>query len=348
MGRFDYYGGGWAPYVSVAERQLQARQKVAALAKAGHPCQPVVIDGRGIAKTFWGQAWCDNLDSYSDYANRLPRGRTYVRNGSVIDLGVETGRVSALVSGSEVYRVEIEIQPLAAAKWSAIVAECAGEVASLIELLQGRLSQAVMQTVTRHGEGLFPQPREIRLRCSCPDSATMCKHVAATLYGVGARLDAQPDLLFKLRHVDPQELIRHAGTAPPTATTATPSALGDVDLSALFGIDVGEGAAAPSRAQAPARATPGSPGAAPARAGKREAGPKPARAAAQPAPGKQAVGAKRSPTVAAAELVARGVPRYMIHNWIVAGVLLRTGQRGVYRTTAQTERRIAAYLAARG
>ena len=326
MGRYDYYGGGWAPYVPVAQRQRQARQEVAALAKKGHRCAPVVIDGRTIAKTFWGKAWCDNLEAYSDYANRLPRGRTYVRNGSVIDLGIDTGRVRALVSGSEIYQVDIDIQPLAAAKWDAVVSECAGQVASLIELLQGRLSKAVMQTVTRRGEGLFPQPREIKLRCSCPDSATMCKHVAATLYGVGARLDAQPELLFKLRHVDPQELIRQAGTAPPAGSTATPAELQGADLSALFGIEIGDATAPPAHT--------------------REA--KPKAAAPRPAPQKQSGRGKRSKTVTAAELVARGVPRYMIQSWIVAGVLLRGEQRGVYQTTAQTEKRIAAYLAARG
>lgn len=325
-GRYDDYGGGWAPYVPVAQRQRQARQEAAALAKKGHRCEPVVIDGLAIAKTFWGKAWCDNLDSYSDYANRMPRGRTYVRNGSVIDLGIDTGRVRALVSGSEVYRVDIDIQPLAAAKWKAVVSECAGQVASLIELLQGRLSKAVMQTVTRRGEGLFPQPREIKLRCSCPDSATMCKHLAATLYGVGARLDAQPELLFKLRHVDPQELIRQAGTAPPAGSTAMPGELEGADLSALFGIEIGDATAPPAHS--------------------REA--KPKAAAPRPAPQKQSGRGKRSKTVTAAELVARGVPRHMIQSWIVAGVLLRGEQRGVYQTTAQTEKRIAAYLAARG
>ncbi len=342
MGRYDYDGGGWAPYVPVGQRQRQARQEAAALAKKGHRCEPVVIDGRAIAKTFWGKAWCDNLETYSDYANRLPRGRTYVRNGSVIDLGIDTGSVRALVSGSEVYRVEIDIQPLAAAKWKAIVGECAGQIASLIGLLQGRLSKAVMQTVTRRGEGLFPQPREIKLRCSCPDSATMCKHVAATLYGVGARLDAQPELLFKLRHVDPQELIRQAGTAPPAVSAVTPGTLDGADLSALFGIEIGDAAAPPS----PTRAAKPEGDQAPARPRKGEA--KPKNAEQQPAPDKHTGRGKRSKTVTAAELIARGVPRHMIQNWIVAGVLLRSDRRGAYRTTAQTGKRIAAYLAARG
>src|SRR5690349_14360754 len=112
MGRGDF--GGWAPYVPVAKRRLQAERKVAALRKKGQVCNPVTLEGRMIARSFWGKSWCDNLEAYSDFANRLPRGRTYVRNGSVIDLRIDAGKVSALVSGSEVYRVEISVHPLEA------------------------------------------------------------------------------------------------------------------------------------------------------------------------------------------------------------------------------------------
>src|SRR5450755_2487615 len=153
------YFGDWAPYVSVAQRRRQAERKAAALVKMGQICQPVAIEGRTIARSFWGKAWCDNLEAYSDFANRLPRGRTYVRNGSVIDLRIDTGKVNALVSGSEVYRVELSVHRLEATMWNAIVKECTGKVASLIEVLQGRLSNAVMEVVTRQGKGLFPLPR---------------------------------------------------------------------------------------------------------------------------------------------------------------------------------------------
>lgn len=337
MGRKDY--GGWAPYIPVAQRQRQAKQKVAALNKKGQSCQPVTIEGRAIAKSFWGKAWCDNLESYSDFANRLPRGRTYVRNSSVIDLRIESGRVLALVSGSDVYSVEIGVQPLAATKWGAIIKECSGKVASLVELLQGRLSKAVMETVTRRGEGLFPLPRQISMRCSCPDAASMCKHVAAVLYGVGARLDNEPELLFRLRHVDPQDLTRQLGNMPAMAPSDTQSALDGTDLSALFGIDLDDGSTASTRQPPPAIA--------PSRKGAQE--PK----AVDP-PG-LLVSAKdsqtatprreRSRSVTAGELIARGVARHMVQNWIASGVLLHTKQRGVYRTTAQTETRIVAYSA---
>jgi hypothetical protein len=169
----------------------------------GRTLSPVEVRGRKIATTFWGDAWCSNLEAYSDFANRLPRGRTYVRNGSVIDLQIERGRVRALVSGTSLYEVAIGMQPLPRPRWTRIKTQCAGQITSLVELLRGSLSDSVMEIVTRKGEGLFPSPREISLSCSCPDWATMCKHVAATLYGVGARLDRAPELLFTLRCVDP-------------------------------------------------------------------------------------------------------------------------------------------------
>ena len=99
----------WRPYVSVAARRHQAAQAMAKLSKKGHPVSPVVISGRTIAHTFWGKAWCDNLEGYSDYANRLPRGRTYVRNGSVVDLQIAPGTVTAMVSGSDIYRIGVTV-----------------------------------------------------------------------------------------------------------------------------------------------------------------------------------------------------------------------------------------------
>ena len=182
----------WRPYIPVAERRRLAAKKIAKLKQAGRKISPVEIAGRKITTTFWGGAWSHNLESYSDYANRLPRGRTYLRNGSLVDLQIEAGRVRALVSGSEIYQVEIEIKRLAKARWRRIKGQCANQIDSLVELLQGSLSKGVMEIVTRKGSGLFPSPREISLDCSCPDWATMCKHVAATLYGVGARLDHRP------------------------------------------------------------------------------------------------------------------------------------------------------------
>src|SRR3972149_5084651 len=196
------WGWGWRPYVPVAQRRAQAAKAMDRLRRKGMDVQPVAIAGRTIAESFWGRAWCDHLEKFSDYANRLPRGRTYVRNGSVCHLDVREGKVQAKVSGSELYDVGITIRKLARAKWERLKKLCAGRVGSMVELLQGRLSGRVMEIVTARDDGLFPHPREIALDCSCPDWAGMCKHVAAALYGVGARLDEKPELLFRLRGVD--------------------------------------------------------------------------------------------------------------------------------------------------
>lgn len=244
MARYDER---WAPYVPVAERRRQAARMAAKLHKKGQVLAPVTIAGRAIAATFWGKAWCDNLGAYSDYATRLPRGRTYLRNGSVIDLQIAPGQVTALVSGSEVYRVALAIKEVPEARWRAICADCAGSVASVVELLQGRFAKGVMERLCRQQNGLFPAPFEIRFSCSCPDPALMCKHVAAVLYGVGARLDEQPELLFRLRGVDESALIARAD-APLALARKGPASdrvLHAEDVSALFGLDMAEPAAEP-------------------------------------------------------------------------------------------------------
>ena len=226
----------WGRYVPVAERRARARRDMDKLKKKGKRIQPVDIEGRTIARSFWGKGWCDHLESFSDFANRLPRGRRYVRNGSVCHLEIRPGRVEAIVSGSEFYDVTIAVTQIEAAAWKSIKAKCAGQIGSILELLQGKLSREVMGVVTERDHGLFPKPREIVLDCSCPDWATMCKHVAAALYGVGHRLDHQPDLLFLLRDVDAAELIATEIALPGREVTGdvlAAEALGDI-----FGIDL--------------------------------------------------------------------------------------------------------------
>ncbi len=233
--------GWWSSqdYVPVAERRARALVEARKLASGGRKVEPVTIDGRAIASTFWGKAWCDHLESYSDFENRLPRGRAYARNGSIVDLQIEPGKIVALVSGSHLYRIEIEIQPLAAARWKAVKSKCRGQIGSLIELLRARMSQGVMEIVTHRESGLFPSPKEIQMLCTCPDWAEMCKHLAAVLYGVGNRLDRQPELLFKLRQVDHLELI--ANIADSTGAARKPAqkkTIAQKDLAQVFGIEM--------------------------------------------------------------------------------------------------------------
>ncbi|MGL4553555.1 MAG: SWIM zinc finger family protein [Gemmataceae bacterium] len=249
------------PYVPVAARRAAAAREVAKRLKRGETVSPVVIEGREIASTFWGKAWCDNLESYSDYANRLPRGRTYVRNGSVVDLQIKQAEIKATVSGSELYKILIKIDPLSAAEWASIKKRCAGQVGSLVELLQGKLAKGTIEVVTAKKDGLFPKPREIEMSCSCPDSAGLCKHLAAVMYGVGARLDKEPELLFRLRKVDHLELIEEAVSGAGKASGTKKKTLAKGDVAGVFGIELAGEPAEPVKPKRAAR----KPAAAPAR-----------------------------------------------------------------------------------
>jgi uncharacterized Zn finger protein len=248
------YQDDFPSYVPAQERRARAARELEALRRStGRDVTPVVIEGRAIARTFWGKAWCDNLERYSDFENRLPRGRSYVRSGAVVDLQIVPGAVTAAVSGTDLYAVTVKVTAVPPRVWRAICDDCSGKIDSVVTLLQGHLSPAVMSRLCQEGTGLFPRPREIAFTCSCPDRASMCKHVAAVLYGVGARLDDQPQLLFTLRQVDERDMITRAGEAlggrgPTHASRRLPEG---EDLTALFGIEIVQ---PPERAPLPARA----------------------------------------------------------------------------------------------
>lgn len=326
---------GFQPYVPVAVRRAQAAKEVAKLKKKGRAVSPVVIEGRKIAASFWGKAWCDNLERYSEFANRLPRGRSYVNNGSVIDLQVRRGKVEALVSGSEIYKVKIEAAVAAPARWKAICADCAGSIGSMVELLQGRLSKHVMERVCREADGLFPAPTEIKMSCSCPDWAEMCKHVAATLYGVGARLDHDPDLLFTLRGVERSGLVSAGADLSITETAArSERVIANDDVAALFGLEFDAAAAeAPASGKANAKAGRAKPSSVPAGAARgraskaaggeaepqdaRESASKPNRAA--PAKHERASQARQKPNLKSTGAQQPRSGRAGAKKWIGAG-----------------------------
>jgi uncharacterized Zn finger protein len=248
----------WRPYVPVATRRAYARKEVGKRRKRGETIEPVEIEGRKIARTFWGSAWCEHLEGFRDYSNRLPRGRTYVRNGSVVHLEIAKGAVRALVVGSELYEVRLAVSTLPRKRWRAVKSRCEGGIGSLLELLGGRLSKGVMEVVTDRNEGLFPLPREIGFECTCPDWATMCKHVAAVCYGVGARLDERPELLFRLRGVDHEELIATDASALVAITENTAAGgrrrIAENDLADVFGIEMSDEGAMPEVAERSRRA----------------------------------------------------------------------------------------------
>jgi len=292
MSAYGYSGWGWFPRsLTVAERKAKAAKMAAKLAKEGRRLDPVELEGRTIARTFWGKAWCDNIESYRDYAYRLERGRSYVRSGAVLDLKITRGRAEALVAGSESrpYRVAVEIAPADPAKWKALAGRALGKILSLLALTQGKVPEALLEDFCKPSTGLFPAPREIRLDCSCPDVAGCCKHVAAALYGIGARLDREPELFFALRSIDPAELV--AEEAVEQLTGGGGSEIADGDLGAMFGIELDEEAAADASAAAPAKRKPGRPrkkaAAAEPAAPKRRGRPKKAGAAPSPEPPKK-------------------------------------------------------------
>lgn len=235
---------GYKPYIPVAVRREKALRQMDKLRKKGMKIYPIEIEKHKITKTFWGSAWCNHIESFSDYENRLPRGRTYVRNGSVCHLLIKPGCVEAIVSGSALYHVCIKIKPLVVKRWEAIKKACTGKIDSLIDLLSGQLSDGVMEVVCDRDKGLFPSPKEIELSCDCPDWATMCKHVAAVLYGVGVRLDHSPEMLFQLRDVNQEELIQSSAISLEMQQGASSKRrrIADSAISDVFDIDLSDDA----------------------------------------------------------------------------------------------------------
>lgn len=235
----SYYG--YDPYVSVAEKRQKAEKEVNKLRKKGLVVKPVVMTGTKLAETFWGKAWCKHLASYADYENRLARGRSYVRSGAVCHLEIEAGCVHALVSGTQLYEVSIDIKPLPLKQWDAIKTGCQGQIGDMLDILRGKLPKTVISRMCDTQTGLFPAVKDIKFSCSCPDWASMCKHVAATLYAVGRRLDTEPELLFLLRQVDAVELLSTEGLIAATVSPAMAldgDSLQVDDLGALFGIEL--------------------------------------------------------------------------------------------------------------
>lgn len=232
---------GWAPYVPVAVRRAKALKQLEKMKKKGFKVQPVQLSGRKIADSFWGKGWCEHMESFSDYANRLPRGRSYVRNGSVCHLEIKPGRIEAIVSGSSLYNVAITITPIVKNKWESVKNSCTGRISSLIDLLRGKLDRGVMEVVSDRKDGLFPLPGEMKFDCDCPDWAGMCKHVAAVLYGVGARLDYSPEMLFLLRGVNHEELVDVSAVVSVAAKAGTSRRrIAETGLAEVFGVEMAE------------------------------------------------------------------------------------------------------------
>ncbi|MBW1635369.1 MAG: hypothetical protein JRC87_02515 [Deltaproteobacteria bacterium] len=237
--------GYYPKYVTVAEKRSKAKKKIKQLQKKNPGIRPVILDGQALAKTWWGKAWNTNLESYADYSNRIGRGRSYVRHCAVLDLKITPGKVTSLVQGSmgAPYEVIISFNKMKQKNWQTIKKECQSRLSSLPDLLAGKIPKALQEIFMVQGKGLFPTPSEITFDCSCPDWASMCKHVAATLYGVGARLDEEPALFFTLRQAAIDDLVSQAVQKKTSSilkktTTGSSRIIADDKLSDLFGLDM--------------------------------------------------------------------------------------------------------------
>ena len=319
-------GDAFRPYVPVARRRDKAAVEAARARERGEPLDPVRVGGHRIATTAWGHAWCEHIEGFGDYANRLPRGRTYVRNGSVVHLEIRRGEIRSQVMGSELYEQRIEIEPCKPATWKRVRRRCAGSIGSLIELLEGRLSSEVMAAMTAERDGLLPDLRHVRMACSCPDWAALCKHLASVLYGVGARLDGRPELLFLLRGVDPGEMVDGAAL-PGRGTSAPPGTrVLEGDLSSVFGIELEEEPTTTDSRRGTRRA--------PARRPVAGAGSKASAASSAKT---------RKRKVSRQELLRAGVPAGTISTWLRQGVLRASTERGVYLHTRDSRTRLGPY-----
>lgn len=241
-----FYGGNYKKRATVGELKLKAEKSLKKLKKKNpDDIRPVIIEGTKIAKCWWGKAWNDNLERYSDYENRIGRGKSYLKNGMVLDLRIKEGEAEAIVQGSRVkpYDVGIYIEPLKKEIWESIVKDCQGRIESLQELIEGKFPKELSELLTAKGRGLFPAPDEIDFHCTCPDWADMCKHVAAVLYGIGTRIDNNPELLFTLRGVNIDELIsktieKKSEELLKKSTKKSKRAIVDEAVSDIFGIDI--------------------------------------------------------------------------------------------------------------
>lgn len=234
MGWYDF-----RPYVSVAQKKAKAEKLIQKLKKQRPDLQPVCLTGRSISTSFWGKAWCKHLETYADHENRIGRGRSYVRNSAVCHLEAAAGSLKAIVAGSsgEAYDVAITVRPLPESQLKSIKSASAGRIGSMLDLLSGKFPKDIMVQVADPENGLFPKLGELKFSCSCPDWAQMCKHVAATLYAFGHRLDLAPELLFLLRAVDPAELVNLEVMAE-SAVAGAASELADDTLAGIFGIEL--------------------------------------------------------------------------------------------------------------
>ncbi|MEY5025693.1 MAG: hypothetical protein RLZZ244_1221 [Verrucomicrobiota bacterium] len=224
-------------HFSDRETEADVARKIQRLTAAGEAFVPLALGkkSRNLVSSFWARAWCRHLEAYHDYESRLPRGRSYLRNGRVYNLEIQRGVITANVVGSDIYSVRIPVEPMSQESLEGFQNACAGSVSNLLDLLSGTLNENVLRLVTDRTAGLFPEPGQIRFVCSCPDFASLCKHAAAVLYGVAVRFETDPTLFFELRGIDLAQILASQTLEAKPASPEIP----EEDLASIFGIDLG-------------------------------------------------------------------------------------------------------------
>ena len=168
----------------------------------------------GFGESWWAKRWIRVLEDF-DIGARLSRGRSYARNGQVLSIAIEKGRVTAKVQGSrpKPYDIAIEVKTLADAEWARVIDALGRQAIFAAKLMAGEMPQDIEPLFTEVGLSLFPAALEdLKTGCSCPDWSNPCKHIAAAYYLLGEEFDRDPFLIFALRGMSREALLARLGT----------------------------------------------------------------------------------------------------------------------------------------
>ena len=187
---------------------------------------------RQYGTTWWGAEWLRALERV-DNANRLPRGKTYANTGRVIEakFNGRNLRIEALVDGSAYYPYEVEVgmKPVPAKSVKRLADSIAADPDIVAGLLDGELPKEIAPLCEKLGIELFPGSwRSMHLSCSCPDSARVCKHIAAVFYIIADRIDLDPFFIFEFRGIHLKDELKARGINLGGAVTVKPLAPGDL------------------------------------------------------------------------------------------------------------------------
>jgi uncharacterized Zn finger protein len=161
-----------------------------------------------IGEKWWSKRFVSLLESFNIGA-RLGRGRSYARKGQVISIEVEKGLVRSKVQGtrSKPYDVTIQLSQISDKDWDKAIDAMASRAVFAAKLLSGEMPQDIEEAFADAKVSLFPEEKDLKTDCSCPDWSNPCKHIAAVYYLLAEQFDENPFLIFKLRGRTKEEII---------------------------------------------------------------------------------------------------------------------------------------------